>query len=236
MNCKIAKAIKLESYPVAIYHSTSCPEDALCFKEGVWGCVVAMLNAASKGKTAAFSKSNVMCKGGLSGLGLKPFETGFIEYFLSVGTKEKSGEHYKKTPQLALDYISNLPKYSSDDYVIFKPLNTLNNELPQSVVFLVNADQLSGLVTLANYDKSNQDNVKILFGSGCAQAVLNGIVANSQGNDSCFIGLTDPSARKCIDKNIMSFTIPYNRFLEMESNVESCFFKTKTWQTIYNRI
>ena len=56
MESKIASLLKLHNNPVAVYRTNKCPENAVQFKEGKWGCVVAMLNAsANKGITAAFS-------------------------------------------------------------------------------------------------------------------------------------------------------------------------------------
>lgn len=237
MESRIAKAIKLSSQPVAVYRSMECPEGAVQFKENTWGCVIALLNSASQGRTAAFCERTVACKGGKAGLGLKKFELGTIEYFLSVGGKgPKPGEFYKKTPELATEYVNGMPDVVSEDYVVFKPLDEIQQEEPEEIIFLVNADQLSGLVTLANYDKHTQDSVKILFGAGCAQAILYGLDAHDQNSDVCFIGLTDPSARKCISKELLSFSIPYRRFLIMESNVSGCFFNTGTWAVIQKRI
>lgn len=237
MTSKIASAIRLKTQPVAVYHSKTCPENALEFQEGKWGCVIAMLGAASKGRTAAFCKRTVVCKGGNAGLGLKPFELGQIEYFLSTGEKgPKPGEFYKKSPKLAVDYVNSLPQLETDDYVVFRPLGEVTDAEPELVVFLVNADQLSGLATLANYDRPTQDNVRIMFGAGCVQSILYGFDSAQNERELCYIGLTDPSARKCIPSDLLSFTIPYKRFLAMEDNADGCFFKTDTWEFITKRL
>lgn len=238
MNSKIVKAIKLDSQPIAVFTGKEIPQNAVQFRKGVWGCVVAMLYAVSKGKTAAFNKETVACAGGRAGLGIQKFEYGTIEYFLSTGKEGlKKGERYKQSPALARDYMQNMPDIETDDYVIMKPLcEVQENETPQVVIFLVNADQLSGLATLANYDQKTQDNVKLSFGAGCAQSVLYGLDAARNDSDSCYIGLTDPSARKCIPKDILSFTIPFHRFLEMEACVDDSFLQTDTWEVIAKRI
>jgi hypothetical protein len=100
----------------------------------------------------------------------------------------------------------------------------------------VNVDQLSGLVTLANYDQPTQDNVAVRFASGCGQAVLYPLFAEEAKDKTCYIGMTDPSARKVIGRDQLSFSIPYSRFLEMEREAEGSFLTTDTWEIIKKRI
>ena len=71
------------------------------------------------------------------------------------------------------------------------------------MVFLVNADQLSNLVTLANYDKMTQDNVTVSFGAGCHSTILFPLEQAKSDNPKTLIGLTDPSAREFLDKDIL---------------------------------
>jgi uncharacterized protein (DUF169 family) len=236
MVSQIAKAIRLKSHPVAVYRTDVKPEGALQFQGQGWGCVISMLSAASKGKTAAFDLDTTPCMGGKAGLGLKKFELGYIEHFLSTGTPQKEGEHYKKNPEMAKAFVTNLPEVEARKYVVFRPLEEMGEEEPEIVIFLANADQISALVQFASYDKPTQDNVRMEFASGCAQAVLYALAEAQSDSPKCVMGLTDPSARKFVDKDLLSFSIPFRRFLELEAQVEESFLTKETWVKLAERI
>ena len=238
MESRIAKHLCLKNHPVAVMWTEEMPEGAIHFQEGKWGCVAALIKAASQGKTAAATEAATVCRGGRAGLGFSGYEHGQIEYFLSTGSETNPrSERYKKTPELARTFIDTIPRIRPGMCMVFKPLHMVSaGDSPECVIFLVNADQLSGLVTLANYDRPTQDNVAVRFASGCGQAVLYPLSAEKAKDKTCYIGMTDPSARKVIGSDQLSFSIPYRRFLEMEREADGSFLTTDTWEIIKKRI
>ena len=234
----MAKHLCLKNQPVAVIRAEKLPENTISFKEGKWGWVVALIKAAANGKIAAATNATTMCIGGKAGLGFQPYEHGWIEYFLSTGNDQiPHSEYYKKTPELAKIFTETIPCVTAPKCLVLKPLNMVSeDEKVECIIFIVNADQLSGLVTLANYDQETQNNVQVNFASGCGQSVIYPLAAEENGEKTCYIGLTDPSARKVIGKEQIAFSIPYSRFLEMEQNADGSFFTTDAWEVIQKRI
>lgn len=232
---KLGEAIGLKHSPVAVLKQAQVPEGALKFRGR--GCVVALLSAAAKGRVGAVTKEAIGCLGGRSGLGFEKLSPEPLVHFLAEGTASHPGLRQKKDAATAAAYVSSLPVTQPAEVVVFCPLDQLpQGAVPVSVIFLVNPDQLSALVTLANYDKPTQDNVQVRFAAGCAQAVLLSMCDSEAGADRCIIGLTDPSARLHVDKDLLSFSLPYARFLELEEQVDASFLTTETWQRLRKRI
>lgn len=238
MDSIIAGHIKLTNHPVAVVQSDARPAKALEFSANRWGCVVAMLAAAARGNVAAFSAETTPCLGGRAGLGFAKYPLGWIEYFLSCGGNGVDRcERYKKSPDAARDFICNVPNALIEKlpprkkFLLFKPLDLVaDDETPDVIIFLVNADQLSGLITLANYD--GDCGAKISFGAGCAQTVLYPM----SERDVCFVGLTDPSARKFIGKDLLAVSMSHEKFLQLEAVAEESFLTADAWQKIFRRI
>ncbi|MGZ4944508.1 MAG: DUF169 domain-containing protein [Halobacteriota archaeon] len=249
MRSTIAHAIKLKTLPVAVLLTDRKPERAIQFKaaeaapgHGRIGCVISMLKAAANGRTAVFDENTCGCPGGAVGLGFKEQQFGYIEYFLSSGKEgEIEGEYRKKTPELARQYLQSLPEVDTHTrYVVMTPLEQVADDAVSEValvIFLANPDQLSALATLANFDRASNDNVITLFGSGCSSVVRQVLAQARSKEPKAVIGLTDITARQYLDKDVLSFSIPFDRFLEMEANVYVSFLtKGEDWARIMKRL
>ncbi|MCX6670044.1 MAG: DUF169 domain-containing protein [Methanothrix sp.] len=100
-----------------------------------------------------------------------------FKYFLSTGLEgQQRDDLVKKICSLGSreqveDFLKVLPAMKvSKRYVVFKPLKELaEEEEPVVVVFLADADQISALIGLANYDRQGVENVFAPMGAGCHQ-------------------------------------------------------------------
>jgi len=257
MESVIQGAIGMQLMPVAVIQTNSLPGQALQFKEGSFGCVAALLKSASKGKTAVFTRKTFGCPGGGVGLGFGNCYENFpggIEHFLSTGNSGfcqtefgkavasrmpdlEEGERYFKTPETAGSFIASLPITDiPEEYVVFKPLEDVDeNETPKVVVFLVNPDQLSALVILANYARKCSENVIVPFAAACHTIGIIPFREAESETPRAVIGLTDITVRNKFAKDLLSFAIPYTMFVEMESNVDGSFLEKHNWQNLLER-
>ncbi|SFL99812.1 DUF169 domain-containing protein [Pelosinus propionicus] len=245
MQSEIAQRLKLRYSPIAILFTNEKPQGSLEFKEGKWGCVAAMLTAAAKGRRAVFSRNTFGCEGGGIGLGLLNEYSEGMEYFLSTGKAGltpvegiREPEGFKKTPELAKAWMESVPSIDvAEQYIVFKPLAEVEDqEEPKVVVFYANPDQLTALVVLANYGRPGHDNVIAPFGAGCQTACLFPGSEADEERPRAVIGMTDISVRPRIDADLLSFSMPYAMFKEMEDNVPGSFLDRHEWKQIAERI
>lgn len=246
MQSEIAQRLKLKYSPIAILFTNEKPQDALEFVEGRWACVTSMLTAAAKGRRAVFSRTTFGCEGGGIGLGfVNQYSDGF-EYYLSTGKEGlppvdgiPEPEAFKKTPELAKNFMESIPLISiPEQYVVFTPLADVDvaKEEPKVVVFYANPDQLSALVVLANYGRPGNDNVVAPFAAGCQTICLLPWNEAAQERPRAVIGMTDISARFHIDADLLSFSMPYSMFREMEDNIPGSFLDKHEWNKVAERI
>ncbi len=148
------------------------------------------------------------------------------------------GERYVKDPELVEKFLSNLPMFEVPKrYVILKQLSQVNDgEEPVLVSFLVDPNQLSALVILSNYDRSDFEGSIIPYAAGCQTLGIFTYRECFSDSPRCIVGFTDISARKyiknAIGTNYMMFNMPLKRFLELESFVEGSFLERPTWKSL----
>ena len=150
------------------------------------------------------------------------------------------GEGYVKNPALVHQWLQELPITEVQaDYVLFKPLAEVepSAEKPEAVVFLADPDQLSALVILANYAREGMENVIIPWAAGCQTIGILPFREAASGRPRAVVGLTDISARKYVRSllgpDYLSFAMPWDLFLEMESHVAGSFLEKSTWQSLW---
>ncbi|TWH47761.1 DUF169 domain-containing protein [Sporomusa sp. KB1] len=242
MESRLVEELSLRYEPVAVLLSNEKPEGALQGKEGQWSCTIPLFIAAAKGKTSVFERKTTGCPGGKVGLGFGQYPNypDGIEYFLSVGKNGLfEGEGYKKDPELGTEFVECLPITDiSYQYVIFKPLSQIDptKELPELIVFYVNNDQLSALTVLANYYRPGNENVMIPFSSGCQSVFLVPYAEAQKENPRAVVGLTDITVRPMVEADMLSFSVPYKMFLDLEESVDRSFLKKHLWHRVAARI
>ena len=153
-----------------------------------------------------------------------------------AGSMMAEGERFYKTPELARKWVDSLPITDIPaEYVVFKPWEQLTQtDKPQMIVFFVNADQLSALVVMADYNRGTNQSITAPFGAAC-QSILFGYAEAKKENPRSVIGFYDISKRSIVDREILTLTVPFSMFQDMEDSVEGSFLEMHDWRKLQDR-
>ena len=200
-------------------------------------CMIGQLVKARNGRTLCLDAGSVACRGGKRYLGFVPGMFPGFEQFISRDA-EGRGERYRRTPGQVGEYIAGLPVLPlTGRYLVFKRWDMLTEkDRPEGVLFFARPDVLSGLFTLAYYDSDRADAVIAPFGAGCMTTVYQTYREQTEGSLRAVIGMFDPSARKCLKGDLISFGVPFLKFESMIGQMDESFLATHSWEIIQKRI
>ncbi len=254
------EALGLDEEPIGVYYTDRQPEQGFTPKKGAlpsvqeeakgevdfgslfanFSCVVGNIWLARKKKTAAyFDKEHFGCLGGAFYLGFLKPQLEFIAHYVSAGYPGRmEGEHYLESPEITRRFFETVdPRPAPARFCVFKPVGKFTSEeQPEVVTFFARAEVISGLNQLATFVTNDFEAVSSPFGAGCTNIVTWPLKYLSQGRLKAVIGGWDPSDRKFLKTDEITFSMPYEMFRRMVSRWPESFLNTKTWAAVKKKI
>jgi len=225
--------------PIGYYYADQVSAEDLNDTRHEGRCLICNLERVRAGHTLTYDAKSPGCPGGKRYTGFVQKLRPDFEYFLSCGIPGKmEGERYKQSPELVREYLAQHPPFvAPGKYLVFKRWDKLGaEEQPLALVFFATPDVLSGLFTLANYDRSDPHGVIAPMGSGCASIVEIPHQESRSDTPRCVLGMFDVSARPCVPQNTLTFTVPMRRFEQMVANMDESFLITGSWKAVRERL
>ena len=209
------------------YYASEIPSTALVPQNGIWSCAFSFLEEVAEGKTLCISADNPGCSGASNYFGFSSSSVGAPKMLVE-------NERFKKTIELGQAFYDSVGAVPAEKkYVAVTKVDKLNEiESPEVVTLWVSANSLSGLVTLANYDRETNDNVLIPFASGCQSVFTIPLQEKLRKSPKCVVGLVDPAVRRHVPSGTLSFAVAADRFLEVTNNVVGSFLELDSWKRV----
>jgi uncharacterized protein (DUF169 family) len=195
--------------------------------------------ARKKNTTAYFSAKQFGCVGGAYYFGfVNPLPNTIIQYISTGIPNVMEGELYHKSPDDARNMLEQIdPVPASGKYCIFKPLQSFKSEEnPVLITFFVKPETLSGLHRLVTYVTKDPEAVISPWSAACGSLVLKPLFYLSKGLNKAVIGGMDPTARKYLKTDELTFTVPIDMFTKLIYSFDKSFLKTDTWATVQKKI
>ncbi len=158
---------------------------------------------------------------------------------LSTGIQGMTtGERYCESPDALrrlLEYIDPTP--APKKYCVIQPLSLFKEDQePLLVMYFSRPESLCGLHQLATFVTNDPEVVASPWSASCGSLVAWPLHYLAKGENKAVLGGWDPSARKYVKPDELSFTIPFQMFTEMLNRYEESFLNEKTWKTVQKKI
>ena len=252
----------LNDEPFGVYYADTKPEDAFGPKTGVpisremeeqgkvdmrevmksFSCVMGNIWLARKKHRAAFiSTEEYGCPGGVFYCSMMKPNLRFIENYVTTGFEGTPihGERYLPSPEAMRKFLKTVnPRKAPAKYCIFKPLSLFaDGEEPEFVIFFARPEVLTGLFTLTTFTTGDVDCVASPFGAGCTNMISWPLYYKEQGMEKAVLGGLDPSARKFMKTDEMTFTVSLPLYRKMLAALpESMFNVDGVWKEVRKKV
>lgn len=248
------EALGLEEEPMGLYYTDEKPVEGFSPKrqasvkdqkdsdnEMNWlSCVLSKVRRARLEKSAAyFDHEHYGCPGGAFIMGFKDTYAEYEPYLISTGIPGKmKGEQYVRSPEIGRQFYEAFnPPRASGRYLVIKPLSLFKkNERPETVSFFVNNEILCGLHGLAVFVTSDINAVQMPFGVGCCTLVSWPRIFSQKGEKKAVVGGFDATCRKYFRKDEISFSVPFELFLDMLQEWPQSVLSSIYWGEVKKKI
>jgi uncharacterized protein (DUF169 family) len=252
----------LKEEPFGIYYADEKPENGYGPKKGVpisreledrheldmqevmkcFSCIMGNIWLARKKGGAAFiSQEEYGCPGGVYYSSMLKPHLRFIENYVSTGYEGTpiEGERYMPNPDAMRNFMLEVnPREALGKYCIFKPLSQFKEgEEPEFVIFFARPEVLCGLHTQATFTSGDMDCVVSPFGAGCTNLVSWPLYYKEKGLDKAVLGGFDPSARKFMKTDELTFTVSLSFYEKMLAALPDSMFAHETdWKGVRKKV
>ncbi len=168
-------------------------------------CIFSCYQDWMQGKSTCLSEPNVKsieCSGaGYWNCNISSVPKEHVAHFLAVE------EGLKASQDLMCQWLSSQPPYKKEhEYIVIGPLRMEQYEYINTITFYVNPDQLSLLITGAEYHNAAPVShlVTAAFGTGCGQLAA---IFDNFNTPKAAIGGTDIAMRPYLPRNTLAFTV-----------------------------
>ncbi len=205
-------------------------------------CIMGSVWLARKRHCAAFvSTEEYGCVGGAYYSSMMKPHLRFIEHYVSTGFEGTTlhGERYMPNPEAMRKFMIEVnPRKAPAKYCVFKPLSLFTiGEEPEFVIFFARPEVLTGLFTQAVFTTGDMECVVSPFGAGCTNMITWPLYYKERGMEKAVIGGFDPSARKFMKPDELTFTVPLGLYEKMLAALpESLFTHETDWKNVRKKV